>query len=289
MRYPEILELTSGPAELSYGERDAIIYALGVGAGLERLGEDDLRLVYEKDLRVLPTFATTLLDPSGDLFGRAEIDFRKVVHSEQRLVVHAPLPPAGKVSTTSRVLGVADKGAEKGAVVYVEHTIADAASGATYATVVLTLYCRGDGGFGGPNLDPFPVHPIPQRAPDRERRQPVPANQAALYRHAIKDANPLHIDPAVAKAVGFDQPLLHGLCTYGFAARAIIADWCDDDPSRIRSFDVRFAAPFFPGETLVTRSWRDGAVISFECEAAERGAVIFRSGRCEIGPSEERI
>ncbi|MCW1429689.1 MaoC/PaaZ C-terminal domain-containing protein [Novosphingobium sp. JCM 18896] len=289
MRYPEILELTSGPAELSYTEQDAIIYALGVGAGLDRLGEDALRLVYEKDLRVLPTFATTLLDGSGDLFGRAEIDFRKVVHSEQRLVVHRPLPPAGRVSSTSRVLGVADKGAEKGAVVYVEHTIADAAGGAPYATVVLTLYCRGDGGFGGPNQDPFPVHAIPQRAPDKESRQAVPANQAALYRYAIKDANPLHIDPAVAKAVGFEQPLLHGLCTYGFAARAIMADWCDDDPARIKSFDVRFAAPFFPGETLVTRSWRDGSVISFECEAAERGAVIFRNGRCEIGASEERI
>lgn len=282
MKYPEILELTSGPAEIAYSNRDAIIYALGVGAGLEALDEDELSFVYEKDLRVLPTFATTLLDGSGDLFGRAEIDFRKVVHSEQRLVVHAPLPPEGRVRSTSRVLGVADKGADKGAVVYAEHSIADAASGAPCATVILTLYCRGDGGFGGPNQDPFPVHPIPERAPEKERRQHVPANQAALYRYAIRDANPLHIDPAVARAVGFEQPLLHGLCTYGFAARAIMADWCGNDPARIKSFDVRFAAPFFPGETLVTRSWKDGAVISFECEAAERGATIFRNGRCEI-------
>ena len=147
---------------------------------------------------------------------------------------------------------------------------------------MLTLFCRGDGGFGGPNEDPFPVHRIPERAPDREHRQRVPANQAALYRYAIADTNPLHIDPATAQAVGFEKPLLHGLCTYGFAARAIMADWCENDPARIRSFDVRFAAPFFPGETLVTRSWKDGAVISFECEAAEREAIVFRSGRSEI-------
>lgn len=282
MKYPGILSLTSGPAEIAYTEQDAIIYALGVGAGLDELGEDDLRLVYEKDLRVLPTFVTTLLDGSGDLFDRAEIDFRKVVHSEQRLRIHAPLPPAGRVRSAGRVLGVSDKGAEKGAVVYAEHMIANAETGEPCATVVLTLYCRGDGGFGGPNEDPFPIHAIPQRAPDKERRQHVPANQAALYRYAIKDANPLHIDPAVAKSVGFEQPLLHGLCTYGLAARAIMKDWCGNDPVRIRSFDVRFAAPFFPGETLVTRSWKDGSVISFECEVAERGATIFRNGRCEI-------
>jgi acyl dehydratase len=282
VNYPEILSLRSGPTEIAWTGQDAIIYALGVGAGLDCLDEDELRFVYEKDLRVLPTFATTLLDSSGDLFGRAGIDFRKVVHSEQRLIVHAPLPAAGRVRTTSRVRGVSDKGAEKGAVVYAEHMIADGESGAACATVILTLYCRGDGGFGGPNEDPFPTHRVPQRAPEKERRQFIPANQAALYRYAIRDANPLHIDPAVARAVGFDQPLLHGLCTYGFAARAIMADWCGNDPARIRSFDVRFAAPFFPGETLVTRSWKDGPVISFECEAAERAAIIFRNGRCEI-------
>ena len=283
MKFPDILSLTSPPAEFSYTEQDAIIYALAVGSGLEALDEDDLPFVYEKNLRVLPTFATTLLDSSNDLFGRAEIDFRKVVHSEQRLTIHKPLPSAANVASSSRVLGVSDKGAEKGAVVYAEHSIADARSNALYATVVLTLYCRGDGGFGGPNEDPFDIHPIPRRAADRERRQHVPANQAALYRYAISDTNPLHIDPAVAESVGFERPLLHGLCTYGFACRAIMEDWCGNDPARIKSFDVRFAAPFFPGETLVTKSWKSGSIISFECEAAERGAKIFRNGRCEIG------
>jgi acyl dehydratase len=233
-------------------------------------------------LRLLPTFATTLLDSSSDLFGRAEIDFRKVVHSEQRLTVHNPLPSSGRVKSSSRVLGVSDKGAEKGAAVYAEHSISDAASGIDYATVVLTLFCRGDGGFGGPNEDPFTVHRIPTRAADKERRQRVPANQAALYRYAIDDANPLHIDPKVAQAVGFEQPLLHGLCTYGFACRAIMQDWCGNDPASIKRFDVRFAAPFFPGETLATKSWKDGSIISFECESVERGVTIFRNGRCEI-------
>ncbi len=282
MKYPEILTLASGPTEIAYDAQDAIIYALGVGAGLDELGEDELNFVYEKDLRVLPTFATTLLDPSSDVFEKAEIDFRKVVHSEQRLVVHNPLPPSGTVASSSRIVGVSDKGAEKGAAMFTEHTIVDAGSGDPYATLVLTLFCRGDGGFGGPADDPYQAHRIPDRAPDKTRSMHVPANQAALYRYAIKDTNPLHIDPQVARSVGFDAPLLHGLCTYGFAMRAIMRDWCGNDPARIGSFDVRFAAPFFPGETLLTRSWKDGAVVSFECVAEERDAIIFRSGRCEI-------
>jgi acyl dehydratase len=282
MKYPEILSLTSDPAEIGYSERDAIIYALSVGAGLDTLDEGELRLVYEKDLRVLPTFATALLNSSDNLFERAEINFRKVVHSEQRLKVHNPLPSTARVVSSSRVLGVSDKGAEKGAVVYTEHSIANAQSGTLYATVVLTLYCRGDGGFGGPNEDPFAIHAVPTHAPDCERRQHIPTNQAALYRYAIDDTNPLHIDPAAARAVGFEQPLLHGLCTYGFACRAILQDWCGNDPARIKSFDVRFAAPFFPGETLVTKSWKNGSIISFECEVLERSVMIFRNGRSEI-------
>ncbi|MEZ5736429.1 MAG: MaoC/PaaZ C-terminal domain-containing protein [Novosphingobium sp.] len=282
MKYPEILSLTSGPMEVAYTKRDAILYALGVGVGLETLDDDDLSFVYEKDLRVLPTFSTTLLGQDSGLLVRAGIDLRMILHSEQCLVVHNPLPPEGRILATSRIANVADKGKDKGAVVNTEYMIADAETGLAYSTVTLTIYCRGEGGFGGPSEDLYQMHQIPERAADREISFATASNQAALYRMAIHDATQLHIDPEFARQVGFEKPLLHGLCIYGFAARAVMKMHCGNDPTRIRSFDVRFAAPFFPGETLVTRSWQDGNVISFECTSGERGVTVFRNGRCEI-------
>lgn len=282
MKYPEILSLRSEPSEVSYTRQDAILYALSVGAGLEALDDDDLRFVYEKDLRVLPTFSTTLLGQDGGLLARAGINLRMILHSEQRLVVHNPLPPEGRVLATSRIASVADKGKDKGAVVYTEYAMSDAETGVPYSTVTLTIYCRGDGGFGGPSEDLYEMHPRPERPADSEISFATAPNQAALYRIAIDDATQLHIDPEFARQVGFEKPLLHGLCTYGFACRAVMKAHCDNDPARIRSFDVRFAAPFFPGETLVTRSWKDGNVISFECTTAERGVTVFKNGRCEI-------
>jgi acyl dehydratase len=282
MRYPEILSLEAPPSEVSYTRQDAMLYALSVGAGLDGLDADDLRYVYEKDLVVLPTFATNLLGKDGGLLQKAGVDLKLILHSEQRLRIHHPLPPEARLISASRVAHVADKGKDKGAVVYNECAISDAETGMPYATVILTIYCRGDGGFGGPSEDPFPLHRIPDRPADAETSQRTLPNQAALYRLSIGDTNPLHIDPEFARKVGFEQPLLHGMCTYGFAARAVLKAHCDNDAARIRSFDVRFAAPFFPGETLVTRSWRDGNVVSFESRCAERDVAVFKNGRCEL-------
>lgn len=284
MRYPEVLTLTSPPCELSYGRKDAMLYALSVGVGLDGLDDDDLRFVYEKDLLVLPTFATNLLGKDGGLLEKAGVDLRLILHSEQRLRVHNPLPPETTVLSASRIAHVADKGKDKGAVVNTECTITDAATGMPYATVILTIYCRGDGGFGGPSEDMFPLHRPPDREPDHESRESTAPNQAALYRLSIGETNPLHIDPEFARQVGFDRPLLHGLCTYAFAARAVMKAHCGNDPHRLKSFDVRFAAPFFPGETMITRSWRDGNVVSFESVCAERGVTVFKNGRCEVRP-----
>jgi acyl dehydratase len=282
MRYPEILSLESAPSEVSYSRQDAILYALSVGAGAEGLDEHELRFVYEKDLQILPTMSTNLLGKDGGLLAQAGIDFRKMLHSGERLRIHRPLPPEGRVVARSRVAHVADKGADKGAVVDVEYTIADAVTEALYSSITMTLFCRGDGGFGGPNEDSYLSHATPERAADRAVSLATLPTQAALYRLSIGDTNPLHIDPKAAAQVGFEKPLLHGLCIYGFACRAVMHAWCDDDPAKIGAFDVRFAGPFFPGETLVTRSWRDGDVVSFECLSAERGAVVFKNGRCEL-------
>jgi acyl dehydratase len=282
VRYPEVLSLPARSVETAFTRQDVILHALGVGVGLDGLGGDDLRFVYEKELLTLPTMATTLLGGDGGLIAQAGVDVRRMLHSEERLTIHRPLPPEGRVRTTSRIVNVADKGQEKGAVINMEHAITDAETEAPYATVVMTLFCRGDGGYGGPNRDLFPAHTLPDRTPDRETLLPTAPNQAALYRISMRDVAPLHIDPEVAAAAGFERPILHGLCTYAVACRAVMKAHAGGDPARIRSFDARFAAPFYPGETLLTRTWRDGDVVSFECLAAERGVTVFKNGRCEI-------
>lgn len=281
MKYPEILAARSGPVEFSYGERDTMLYALGVGAGTDVLDDSELSFVYERGLRALPTMSTILLR-GANVVADAGIDFRMMLHGEQRLQCHAPLPPAGRLKVSSRVLSVADKGKEKGALVYVEHTLTDAERDVLYSTLVFTLFCRGDGGFDGPSAEPFPLHAMPARSADKEVSLRTVPNQAALYRISSGDTNPLHIDPKVAAAVGFEKPLLHGLCTYGYACRAVLKAYCDNDPAKLRSFDARFAAPVFPGDTLVTAMWRDGNVVSFECRVAGRNAVVLKNGRCEI-------
>jgi acyl dehydratase len=185
------------------------------------------------------------------------------------------------MTSTARCLGVVDKGKDKGAVLNIECAVADAASGERYATSTMTLFCRGDGGFGGPTSGDLPLHPAPARPHDLEVAMPTLPQQAALYR-LLGDTNPLHIDPDVARTVGFPGPILHGLCTYGIACRAIMRACCDDDPARIERFDVRFSLPVYPGETITTRIWRDGSDLSFECLVAERGATVIRNGFCKL-------
>jgi acyl dehydratase len=278
MRYPEILSIEPAPAEFAYDDHYTRLYALGLGAGAE---PPDLPLVYEKGLRALPTMAVMMASASGEILRAGEIDYRMIVHGEQRLTLHRPLPPAGRMASTARCLGVVDKGKKKGAVLNVECLIADAANGDAYATSTMTLFCRGDGGFGGPTTGDLPLHPTPERPHDLEVAMPTLAQQAALYR-LLGDTNPLHIDPEIARAVGFPGPILHGLCTYGIACRAIIRTCCDDDPARIERFDVRFSSPVYPGDTVTTRIWRDGSALAFECLVAERGVTVIRNGFCKL-------
>ena len=278
MRYPEILSIQPEPGEFVYDEQYTMLYALGLGAGAD---PQDLAFVYEKDLRALPTMAVMMATAAGDFIDKGGINYRMIVHGEQRLTLHKPLPPTGRMMSTARCLGVIDKGTDKGAVVNIESTLTDSASGERQASSVMTLFCRGDGGFGRSSTGDLPLRTIPERPHDLEVALPTLPQQAALYR-LLGDRNPLHVDPDVARAVGFERPILHGLCTYGIACRAILQGCCDNDPARIERFDVRFSSPVYPGETVVTRIWPDGNELSFECVVAERAATVIRNGFCKL-------
>jgi acyl dehydratase len=277
MRYPEILAIEPEPAEFTYDDKFTMLYALGLGCGV---GPDELHFVYEKNLQALPTMAVMMGLGSGEFLDKGGIDYTMIVHGEQRLEVHVPLPATGRMISEARLLSVVDKGAAKGALLNVESTVRDGA-GTLYATAISTLFCRGDGGFGGPTEGELTLQPVPDGAPDLEIAIQTLPQQAAIYRLS-GDRNPLHIDPDMATRVGFKGPILHGLCTYGIAGRAIMRACAAGDPARIASLDARFSSPVYPGETITTRIWRDGDAISFECVIAERGVTVIRNGAARL-------
>ena len=264
--------------EHRYTERDTILYALGVGCGHNPMDRTDLRFVYEDGLRVLPTMAVVLGYPGFWLKDHATgIDWRKVLHGEQGLILHRPLPTAATVIGKSRVTGIVDKGEGKGALMYSERDVVEQASGDLLCTVTSTTFLRGEGGFGGPTGPSPAPHPVPERAPDQTVDLPTLPQAALIYRLS-GDTNPLHADPEIAAQAGFPRPILHGLGTYGVAGRAVLRACCDDDPSRLKTLNVRFSAPVFTGETIRTELWRDGAMVSFRCRVVERDVVVLNNG-----------
>jgi len=281
MRYPEILSIRPEPVVTTYTDKDTILYALGIGMGANPLDVDELPFVYERDLRVVPTMSVILARGAGEFLVEGDINFRMILHGEQRLVVHKPLPPEGRIATSARCLSVIDKGKDKGALLNIESTIRDAAKDDLYCTIIMTLFCRGDGGLGGPSEAGLIPHEKPSGSPDKEVALQTRPDQALIYR-LTGDRNPLHVDPEIAVQAGFKAPILHGLCTYGVACRAVMQAYCDLDPIRIRTFDARFSAPVFPGETIVTKLWKDGPIVSFECSVAERAVTVIKNGRCEL-------
>ncbi|HLT77839.1 MAG TPA: MaoC/PaaZ C-terminal domain-containing protein [Ferrovibrio sp.] len=282
--YDDLMRLDLPEREFSYTERDTMLYALSVGMGHDPMDLDELPFVYEKGLKALPSQATVITwDDSW--VPRTGINFLMVVHGEQRVTLHRPLPTQGRIRSKVRVKDAFDKGAGKGAILLIENTIRDAESGELLATLLSTTFARGDGGFGGPARSPEDgppqPHPIPDRAPDvgvTARTQP---NQALFYR-LCGDRNPLHADPAVAKAAGFPRPILHGLCTYGHAVRAVVKAACNHDPALVRHIEARFTAPVFPGETIHTEIWRDGNTVSFRARLMERDVIALDHGKVEL-------
>lgn len=268
--------------EHEYTERDTMLYALGLGFGEDPLDRAELQYVYEKDLQASPTMAVILGYPGFWLKDpRTGVDWRKVLHGEQWLDIFRPLPAAGKVIGRTRIDRISDKGAGRGAVIYQSRDIIDAASGELLARVRMSAFCRGDGGFGGTNLPGPAPATIPERAPDHVCDLGTLPRQALIYRLS-GDYNPLHADPDIARAAGFERPILHGLATYGMAGRAILRTLCGYDAARLVGLDVRFSAPVYPGETIRFEIWEEGDEARFRALVPDRDAVVLNNGAARL-------
>jgi acyl dehydratase len=268
----------------SYDKRDVILYALGVGAASQNpLDERELQLVYEARLKCLPTMAV-VAGWTGVWCKEPQysVDWKRVLHGEQRLSLDRPLPVEATVRSVLTVDEIYDKGARKNAILCTTRKLFDANTAALLATLQQSWILRGNGGFGGPSNGPPKPHPVPgDRAPDAVVELPTRIDQALLYRLS-GDYNPLHVDARIAAAGGFDRPILHGLCTYGIVARALARALFASDPDSICRLDVRFTGPVFPGETLRTEIWREtGGKASFRAWAIERNIVVIDNGCVE--------
>lgn len=252
------------PAVQTVGAKDAILYALSVG-------HTDLEAIYEAALRPVPTLANIIAHP-GPWMKALGVDWSRVVHAEHRLVLHRAIPIGVPLESRTRMLAVADRGADKGMFASFERIIHDQASGEPVATIIQVNGCRGDGGCGSAGTPPEPLPRPPAEDPDAVLDVAIPPMAAALYR-LNGDLNPLHIDPAVAARGGFPRPILHGLCTFGHASRAIGQMAASPD-----AIAARFSAPFFPGETLRTEIWHRDGQVRFRARALERDTVVLDCG-----------
>ena len=277
--YPAILDLKTEDQRFVWTDKDAMLYALGIGLGSDPLNLQELPFVYENGLKAVPTMATVIAFNTR-LLAASGINFALVVHGEQFVAWHKTLPPEGEAVAVSRVAAAYDKG-DRGAVLIVE-TVLSEPGGAKLATLRSSVFARGDGGFGGPTDGEEKPHQVPDRAPDQSLDFATRPDQALIYRLS-GDRNPLHADPAFAKAVGFPRPILHGLCTYGITCRAMLQAYTDFDPAPIRSHQARFSAPLFPGETVTVDLWRDGDVVSFQARVKDREATVIKNGKCVLG------
>lgn len=277
--YEALMQLEAKGTPFRYGDREVMLYALGIGFGRDPLNEAELPFVYENGLRTIPTLSTVVSWGSA-IIGRTGINYLMVLHGEQRLTVHRPMPIEAELTADERIAGAWDKG-EKGAIIVIEKTLRLKGTGEKLCTLAATTVARGDGGFGGPREGAPEPHPLPARTPDLTHDCDTRPDQAFLY--ALSgDRNPLHRDPRVAKMAGFPRPILHGLCTYGTAARAVISTVCKYDADRIKTFDSRFSAPVFPGETIATEIWVDGSIVSFRSKVRERDVVVINNGKCTL-------
>jgi acyl dehydratase len=201
-----------------------------------------------------------------------DINLAQILHGEQELIVHSPIPTTGTVSQSGRVVDVFDKG--KGALAVMEIVSVLDKTGEPLFTNRSSIYIRDEGGFGG-DSGPARGNEPPDREPDHMMKSVTLPQQALLYRMASGDKNPLHADPGFAQFAGFERPILHGLCTYGMVAKAVVDSVLDGEPERLASYKARFTGHVFPGETLVTKVWDEGDVLIVTADIEERGTTVL--------------
>ena len=276
--YDKILNWPFDDVVETYAMRDSVIYALGLGFGFNPTDPDELKYVYEDGLRTFPTMPVVLGHPGPWMTDpESGIDYVKVLHGEQHLEIYHDLPVEGTVVAENKVIDVVDKGADKGALITSERKLYEQTSGDLLCTQKSVIFARGNGGFGGPVTASPKPHMLPDREPDATVDIPTSPQAALLYR-LNGDYNPLHADPAVAEKAGFKAPILHGLASFGIAARAVLQSLNNTDSSRLKSFGLRFSAPVYPGETISTEIWRDGNEVSFRARVPERDVIALNNG-----------
>jgi acyl dehydratase len=272
------------PQRIAYSDKDAILYALSVGAGGDPLDENELKLTYEKSLRALPSMAAVLAHPGAWITDpRFGVNYLKLLHGEQGLEVHNPLPPQAQIEAAYRIIAVSDKGEGKGALVFFEKALSDADSGQPLCTISSTLFLRADGGCGSFGTPPPAPAPASEQAFETIDELKTGVNWALLYR-LNGDRNPIHVDPAAGAKAGFDRPILHGLCTYGVAGYLLVRSVCGYETARLRSLNVRFSSPVFPGESIRLEGTRGADGVSFRAVVPERNQVVLSQGFARIQP-----
>jgi acyl dehydratase len=279
INYDEIMSMTSENVEISYSDKDSILYSLGVGLGNDPMNMAELKYVYENSQVALPSMATNFQYHSPLLL-KANINFILVVHGEQKLSFSNPLPVSGDFISNAKVIGCYDKGAGKGAIIDVETTINLKKDNTEICKLVSTTFARGDGGFGGPESPKSEIF-RPEGDPDFVHEIKTKPNQALIFRLS-GDYNPLHSDPNFAKTAGFEKPILHGMCTYGIACRSLVESVCEGDAKRLKKFDCRFSSPVYPGETIVTEMWKNGSKVYYQSKVKERDKIVIKNGVSEI-------
>ena len=276
-----LLALELPDHECAWTQRDCQLYALATGFGQDPVDERELRYVFESPgFQVSPSAAVTLY--YDDRWMRESgVDLAMSLHGEQRQRFHRPIPPEGRGRVSSRITGIYDKGPGRGLLVVCEQVLRDAATGEPIATNVITNFARADGGIGYSSGTAPQPHAIPARPPDAVVEAQTRPEQALLYR-LCGDRNPLHADPKTARAAGFARPILHGMCTYGFAARAVLQVACDYDARRLVGLGARLTAPVMPGDQVRTELWLDGDTVSFRTSVPAREAVVLNNGRADV-------
>ncbi|WP_031468312.1 MaoC family dehydratase [Sciscionella sediminilitoris] len=271
----DVVGTVTGPWDRTWSSTDSLLYAVAVGAGQD----DPLRELpfttensAEIAQQAIPSLAIVLAQFDGPPNTALEgVDFTKLLHAEQALTLHRPLPAEGRISLRSEVTGLYDK--TKGALLETSFTASDE-RGDDLFTTRTSVFIRGEGGWGG-DRGANPDSPVPERAPDAEVSFRTAVNQALIYR-LTGDRNPLHSDPTFAKAAGFDRPILHGLATYGITTRLLVGEVCGGDASRLRHIEGRFTKPVFPGQDLTVRTWSTGDGTAFQTVNEDGDVVIDR-------------